>query len=542
MRNLPQESATVDGLVRLNQAFLGNLVISPQQDTEFRDLFLKCDKEGFGTLDGDTARRLFRTAGLPDAALYDIWSLADIDDRGELDYRGFCLCCVLIAYCKMYPGVLKDPDWLWNPHLFHHLFASGLLAQCIPVFDRTVLDATGKPGAFAMSQAEWNSYHKLFLSMDHDGDGFVEGQDVRRYYKTRNELSDDELLRIWELADADVDGRLSLNEFVVMEHLVRVRLASAVGIPRQLPPELQLPPTYATSAPEQKGTALRDTVPHLVRNESGVSTTSTLRDPHSSRGHKKDAVNTGHFTGNGDSTGNADVIHPHSPRKLPTDTLTALVNVPSSTALVEVNRQMREHIESLKSHVQDLQVDMDKMERENAYLKSLYQVKDEHTGQLHALHSAYGTEAETERSYLRQEERELSELQEKLKALRREKLRLESEKQALREALRHSENATQTMMRSLNNEQNKVGSLRNERLHTMRKKIELLESMRTTGSDSDTEPASGLRAITDVGFLHDSKGIRVAASDSAMDRRITPLTSSYQHGDWPPKEGEGFPE
>ncbi|KAK1444112.1 EH domain containing protein [Babesia gibsoni] len=524
------ESSNSRNVKPFNSMFMDTQVITPQQDSRFRALFVKCDRRGLGRIDGDTSRRLFRTSGLPDSTLYEIWNLADSDDSGELDYRGFCQCCVLIAYCKMYPELQVAHDWLRDPQLFDHLFSTGLIAQCNPVFDTSVLEVSENGSVFKITPLDAAAYEKLFLSLDHDGDGFLEGAAIKEYYNSRQGLPDEELLLIWDLADVDKDGSLSLDEFIVMEHLIRVRQYFNLPIPTVLPPELERIVKGVNILVDDVRNNGLDTLPGPTLNGKEVLPSFPKDELHASTGHSNNnlamdkpaieingAINYRNER-DGDST------------KIEGATTLTSPKISGSKSLLEENRHLKEHLQSLKRHVQELESDMDRMERENAYLKSVYHMKEDKMTQLYALHKASKADVANELAKLRVEEREISELQDRIKAMQRHKMRLEDEKQSLREALRQSEDASTTIMRSLRNEHNKVSAIKSDRIRVMKKKMDLVESMLNLGEQID-KPAKNVKPVNEGNKYQDSKGIRVGIgsvvySENNSERHLTNRISS----------------
>ena len=82
-------------------------------------------------------------------------------------------------------------------------------------------------------------YRAIFLTAETPRGAGVSGQVGVRVF-AQSHLPTEELARIWELADLDADGRLSLDEFCIAMHLVTRRVAGD-SIPNRLPSAL-LPP------------------------------------------------------------------------------------------------------------------------------------------------------------------------------------------------------------------------------------------------------------------------------------------------------------
>ncbi|CDR97890.1 EF hand domain conatining protein, putative [Babesia bigemina] len=542
-----QDSPQMGDFRRLHQMCMDSLALQPSQDARLRKLFLRCDRSGFGAIDGDTARLLFKTSGLPDAALFDIWSLADVEGRGELDYRAFCLCCVLIAYAQSHPDFMRRPDWMWDPQLPARLMNMNAVSECNPLLDTAVLDDSARSDMPQIAPAEAVVYEKMFLALDHNRDGFVEGLDARTYYLTRNELPDEELLRIWEVADADCDGRLSIREFMVMEHMVQERVASLMPVSNAPPPEMPRPDLSVSGTVHSAAPTDRLPQPRSARSARQPSTNAIGDDKRMAQtGHEEIASTASSSVASVDPKRAAEERYDvkrdvEDMSSVPVEHRDAGKMVGSEATIVE-SRRLANHVESLKKHAEDLEHDLDKLDAENNYLRMLYKKKEDRMSELHTLHRTVSEEAEAEHAQLRIEERELNELQDRISAMRRQKMAAESEQQALKQALSHSEDAEQTMLRSIKNEQGRVAAIRSERLHNMRKRIDLLESIQPSNDKNSGGSAQNVRAISDTRVLHDSKGIRVAAPESVMERRLNPRITSIPHNEWATRECAGFQE
>ncbi|CAK0898071.1 unnamed protein product [Prorocentrum cordatum] len=97
------------------------------------------------------------------------------------------------------------------------------------------------------SREEVESYVALFRSRDVSGSGFMDPGQARELLE-RSGLPVPELQRIWHMADADGDGRLSEPEFVYAVVLARRRQQGA-PLPPALPPELAAAVAGAAPSP-----------------------------------------------------------------------------------------------------------------------------------------------------------------------------------------------------------------------------------------------------------------------------------------------------
>ena len=103
-------------------------------------------------------------------------------------------------------------------------------------------------GSKAFTRREMKKYALVFLKLDRNSDGYVDGDDARTLM-LRSAMENDVLARIWELADSDNDGRLSWPEFLVAMHLVSRARKNEV-VPEVLPPHVNRILTHPIDRPE----------------------------------------------------------------------------------------------------------------------------------------------------------------------------------------------------------------------------------------------------------------------------------------------------
>lgn len=101
-------------------------------------------------------------------------------------------------------------------------------------------------GEWAIPQSSKLKYTQLFNSNDRQRTGFLTGVQARNIL-IESKLPQDMLAKIWNLADIDVDGRLSCEEFVLAMYLIDKAKAKEI-LPVKLPPEL-VPPSYRRTVP-----------------------------------------------------------------------------------------------------------------------------------------------------------------------------------------------------------------------------------------------------------------------------------------------------
>lgn len=89
---------------------------------------------------------------------------------------------------------------------------------------------------WALSRQEKKDYDQIFRAWDTKGDGFLTG-DMAREVFGQSGLGQEDLMKIWNLADSNNRGKLNLPEFHVAMGLI-YRALHGNQIPDQLPPEL----------------------------------------------------------------------------------------------------------------------------------------------------------------------------------------------------------------------------------------------------------------------------------------------------------------
>eukprot|EP01089_Gocevia_fonbrunei_P000522 TRINITY_DN1053_c0_g1_i2.p1 TRINITY_DN1053_c0_g1~~TRINITY_DN1053_c0_g1_i2.p1 ORF type:complete len:446 (-),score=93.20 TRINITY_DN1053_c0_g1_i2:26-1363(-) len=208
------------------QPTTGDLAISPVEREKFEEIWIKADTDGDGYVTGPQARDLFGRSNLDTVDLGKIWNLSDINKDGKLDKEEFIISMVLINYRlkgKPLPNTL--PVSLLPPKSPEQLQLERELTL-IP--------------------SERAKYEEIFTQADTDNDGYVTGPQARDLLG-RSGLPQNDLAKIWILADADSDGKLTNEEFVVAMFLINTKMKGK-SIPDILPDHLH-PTNLKKSAP-----------------------------------------------------------------------------------------------------------------------------------------------------------------------------------------------------------------------------------------------------------------------------------------------------
>ena len=253
-RELPESSAAADDPWALpNDAA-----------AKYDSYFALLDAGGGGAVSGAQAEPLFERAELPSREMTLIWSLADVDLDGRLS-----MCEFRVA---MHLATLAVQGWPLPARLPPVLereargLGSGRGAAALPNADGgAVVDPRGSAhgGSSAtlrpIAPHDLAHYRAIFLAAEAERGMGVDGE-VGSRVLAQSGLPDSDLAHIWELADLDADGRLTLDEFAIAMHLVTRRLAGDT-LPHVLPPSLAPPFAWVAAQHASDSLALGVTWP-----------------------------------------------------------------------------------------------------------------------------------------------------------------------------------------------------------------------------------------------------------------------------------------
>lgn len=113
--------------------------------------------------------------------------------------------------------------------------------------------------AWAIPQTSRYTYTQQFFAIDTFKTGYLNGSQAKNVLLTSG-LPQAVLAQIWNLSDIDVDGRLSLEEFILASYLIELA-KSGKPLPPSLPPDL-VPPSYRKpSAPTSRTSSISEAGP-----------------------------------------------------------------------------------------------------------------------------------------------------------------------------------------------------------------------------------------------------------------------------------------
>ncbi|KAF7960158.1 hypothetical protein EAE96_001757 [Botrytis aclada] len=249
------------------------------KSSQYAQLFEKSGAQG-GILPGELAKQIFERAGLPNEILGRIWNLADTEQRGALTSTEFVIAMHLIASFKSgqlraLPNIL--PAGLYEaatrrvpasrqstgngamsaiPRQFsgQHGRASSPLSR--PAYAPPIPQPSA--GDWAISPIDKQKFDAIYQGLDRSGKGFITGDEAVPFF-SESKLPEEVLAQIWDLADINSAGFLTMDEFAVAMYLIRQQRGKKDGrdsLPATLPPNLippsmrnQVRPAPMTTAP-----------------------------------------------------------------------------------------------------------------------------------------------------------------------------------------------------------------------------------------------------------------------------------------------------
>ncbi|XP_062509285.1 epidermal growth factor receptor substrate 15-like [Corticium candelabrum] len=203
--------------------------ISDEEKSMHITVFYSLNPEN-GVIPGERCRELFAQSKLPADSLSHIWRISDVDGDGSLSVGEFTVAMHLI-----------------NARLSGRELPPGLPPAIRPCMDRTIPGVTKK---------DYDAYVKAFNELDRNGRGSLTAEEAKSVF-IRSQLLTGHLAHVWNLADYDHDGNLTVNEFVIATHLMRFlksgnQLPSIMDVKALLPEEGRQQVSLALSSPTKE--------------------------------------------------------------------------------------------------------------------------------------------------------------------------------------------------------------------------------------------------------------------------------------------------
>jgi hypothetical protein len=222
---------------------------------------------------GTQARGFLMQSQLPPLVLAQIWSLADTDKDGNLNFIEFSIACKLITMKlkglevpkvlppSMLPAaaspIMSPPVAAPLVGLSHSIFTQPAPVPVIPLASApaipnslpqqlsrkaSVSSQDGTPVVdWPVPQPSRLKYTMIFNQTDKNKTGYMTGLQARQLLM-QTQLNQTTLAKVWSLADIDNDGRLGCEEFILAMHLTDM-VKRGEQLPVKLTPEL-IPPSF----------------------------------------------------------------------------------------------------------------------------------------------------------------------------------------------------------------------------------------------------------------------------------------------------------
>lgn len=217
--------------------------LSPEERIAYPYLFSKADSESIGVLVGEKAVAFFAHAELPPTILGKIWQLADQDNAGFLTRQQFDIALRLIG--KAQRGLPINEKAISTPGplcRLKGLTIPGIPQPTSPAPVRQTATALAAPESggdslYSISASDKVKYMRMFINAG-PHDGLLDGEKARDIF-IRSQLSFEKLGQIWALADTQSRGALSVSDFCIAMHLIKVSMSGHLSnLPASLPSSL----------------------------------------------------------------------------------------------------------------------------------------------------------------------------------------------------------------------------------------------------------------------------------------------------------------
>eukprot|EP00930_Biecheleria_cincta_P044817 TRINITY_DN30869_c0_g1_i1.p1 TRINITY_DN30869_c0_g1~~TRINITY_DN30869_c0_g1_i1.p1 ORF type:complete len:1177 (-),score=275.72 TRINITY_DN30869_c0_g1_i1:94-3378(-) len=204
-------------------------VAGAQELDMYRQLFLQSDPEGTGVADSNQVKALMEQSQLPTSELSTIFAVADMDRDGQLKQSEFLCAMALVARRRQGAPIPSEVP----PELLQVCLVGD---AALPPAEATAPQQAVAASPWALASGEAERYQQLFWEVSSGGQSI--GPDAAREVLETSELPVDDLAMIWDLADHNDNGELSLGEFTCAMVLA-ARRRQGFPLPNALPFELQ---------------------------------------------------------------------------------------------------------------------------------------------------------------------------------------------------------------------------------------------------------------------------------------------------------------
>ncbi|OBZ75204.1 EH domain-containing and endocytosis protein 1 [Grifola frondosa] len=207
--------------------------LTARDQAKFRKIFLGSSPVN-GLLSGAQARGVFMKSKLPTHTLSQIWSLADVKQRGALDLSDFTVAMYLVQAVmtgqithlpKSLPPALHEQVAHKPPRSPGPLCHNGGQTLASSSLTPPITPHTGTPHHFRHGTPNTDPRWEISQTMRTYADRAFDSLDLQRTG------------RIWDLADTGHRGYLTREEFAIAMYLIRMKKKGR-ELPITLPPEL----------------------------------------------------------------------------------------------------------------------------------------------------------------------------------------------------------------------------------------------------------------------------------------------------------------
>ncbi|CAA7270180.1 unnamed protein product [Cyclocybe aegerita] len=210
-----------------------NFSPTPAELTLVSQIFTQADPQKLGVLTGDVAVRVLTGAKLPPVTLGEIWNISDEENKGWLPKRGVAIAVRLIGWAQK--GEKITQALVNKPGPLAVIEGINTVAQQNTGIS---LPKSPPPAAFPPLTAQDKAkFQNMFLKAG-PTNGLLGGEKARDIF-VKSKLSNEQLMKIWNLADTQDRGALDSADFAMGMYLIQgIMTGKITFIPTTLPPGL----------------------------------------------------------------------------------------------------------------------------------------------------------------------------------------------------------------------------------------------------------------------------------------------------------------
>ncbi|KAF9475672.1 hypothetical protein BDN70DRAFT_883440 [Pholiota conissans] len=211
-----------------------NFSPTPPELNIVTQIFAQADTQKLGVLTGDVAVKVFSGAKLPPTTLGEIWNISDEDNKGWLPKKGVAIAVRLIGWAqkgeKVTQALLSKPGPL--------AVIEGVNAVTQQATGLSMSLSKSPPPSFPpLTTQDKAKFQNMFLKQG-PMNGLLSGEKARDIF-VKSKLSNEQLLKIWNLADTQDRGALDSVDFAIGMYFIQGVMTGKISfIPTTLPPSL----------------------------------------------------------------------------------------------------------------------------------------------------------------------------------------------------------------------------------------------------------------------------------------------------------------